>query len=115
MNSEPHSQLKSFSKYDIEHHLFEFCSNENYSKALKLIHKGLLKYLNNKDNEARAFIDELKSIIVVANNGMKELHEEFKSIIDHLEITNDKIRNEFDYLLGETENRNRNRDKYEVF
>lgn len=34
---------------------------------------------------------------------MKELDEEFKIIINQIEMTNDKIRNEFDYLLGEAE------------
>ncbi len=96
-------ELKSISNNDIESHLIEFCSNEKYSKALKLIHKGLLKYLNYKDIEAREFICELKRVIGFENNGMKELDEEFKIIINQIEMTNDKLRNEFCWLLGEAE------------
>jgi len=75
--------------------------NDKYSKTCKLIHKGLLKYLNGKSDAAREFIKETIEFTGIRINDQIDLLEAFQTIVKTLIRDDDVMRQEFHWLMEE--------------
>jgi hypothetical protein len=84
-----------------EEYLREIGKNDKYSKISKLIHKGLLKYLNGKGESAREFIKEIIEFTGLRMNDQPDLTEAFQTIVMKFIREDDVMMQEFHWLLKE--------------
>ena len=76
--------------------------NDKYSKISKLIHKGLLKYLNGKADAARGFIKEVIEFADMPTDDQPPV-DAFKRMVRTLIREDDAIMEEFRWLIEEAE------------
>lgn len=84
-----------------EEYLNAICRNDPYSKIAKLIHKGLLKYLNGKRDEAGGFIKEIIEFAGMQMNDRPNLIEAFQEIVTVFIREDDVMRQEYCWLIEE--------------
>ncbi len=84
-----------------EEYLKRIGKNDRYSKISKLIHKGLLKYLNGERDDARGFIKEIAEFTNIQIDDQQELIEAFQTIVMALIEKEDITRQEFSWLIEE--------------
>jgi hypothetical protein len=74
--------------------------NDRYSKISKLIHKGLLKYLNGKADAARGFIKEIIELADIPTDDQSPA-DAFKRMVRMFIREDDAIMEEFRWLIKE--------------
>ena len=74
--------------------------NDKYSKIAKLIHKGLLKYLNGKADAARGFIKEVIEFADIPTDDQPPV-DAFKRMVRTFIREDDAIMAEFRWLIEE--------------
>ena len=74
--------------------------NDKYSKISKLIHKGLLKYLNGKADAARGFIKEIIELADIPTDDQSPA-DAFKRMVRIFIREDDAIMEEFRWLIEE--------------
>jgi hypothetical protein len=84
-----------------EEYLKTIGRNDKYSKTSKLIHKGLLKYLNGKRDVAGEFIKEIIEFTAMQINDQPNIIEAFQTIVRTLIRDDDVMRQEFYWLIEE--------------
>jgi hypothetical protein len=75
--------------------------SDEYTKTAKLIHKGLLKYLNGKKDAAGEFINEIIEFTSIDIGDPKDLVEAFQTIVTKLIRKDDAMSEEFRWLIKE--------------
>jgi len=76
--------------------------NDHYSKTCKLIHKGLLKYLNGKRAAAGEFLKEIIEFTSIQINDQENIIEAFQTSVRTLIRQDDVLGQEFRWLMEET-------------
>jgi hypothetical protein len=75
--------------------------NDPYAKTCKLIHKGLLKYLNGKREAAGEFIKEIIEFTAMQINDQENILEAFQTSVRMFIRDDDEMRQEFHWLIEE--------------
>lgn len=90
---------KTDCNHPIEDYLTELENINRHSKVAKLAHKGLLKFLNGKQGEAREFILEIRECIKDYHYTTTDLIDEFQHIVNRLLDLNERARQDFMWLI----------------
>jgi hypothetical protein len=77
--------------------LKEIGQTDKYSKVCKLVHKGIIKFLNGKINESMVVVDEIKEYTGIFLNSLISPLEAFQIVVDTLIKKDDEIKKEFDF------------------
>jgi uncharacterized C2H2 Zn-finger protein len=72
---------------------------DDYSKIVKLLHKGLLKYLNGKHDAAGNFLNEIAEFTGARIENQQNLTESFQAFIATFLRKDDDMQSEFSWLL----------------
>jgi hypothetical protein len=86
---------------ELQEYLKTIAMTDDGSKIKKLIHKGLLKYLSGKREEAKKFIDEIEAVAGLKRRRPPAMSDDFQSLVDTLVDAGDAMRAEFTWLLQE--------------
>jgi hypothetical protein len=74
--------------------------NDRYSKIAKMIHKGLLKYMNGKEDAARGFIREIIEFAELPTDDQPPV-DAFRRMVRTFIAEDDSIMEEFHWLIEE--------------
>jgi hypothetical protein len=72
---------------------------DEYSKIIKLLHKGLLKYLNGKYDAAGNFIEEIAEFTGAKIENQQNMMESFQAFVAAFLRKDDSMASEFSWLL----------------
>lgn len=84
---------------DLRRYIKSIAMSDGDSKLKKLIHKGLLKYLGDKEKESRAFIDEIVAAAGLKCKEPSSTLSDYQDLIDELVDDGDIMKAEYSWLL----------------
>ncbi len=78
-------------------------SNDEYSRVLKLIHKGLLKGLNGKIRESKEFLQEISALTKIEIKTEDDLFESYRILKERFTRPGQDINKELAWLIENAE------------